>query len=493
MGIYRTYFDKNNTIIRDSSVNTGRNQVSELYFGDKISRFLFYCSFNELAKKVEDKEIILNNDVKHYLKIKNTSNFDISAFLSDSNNLVFNDNYRSSSFDLELKPTQEFWDEGMGYDFEQSPLSKPQDRNFSQEPSNWFNGTYTKKFLNPGITLGEQISTQHFDLGNEDVYMDITNFVNSLLINGITTGTTTVVSTGVTTEITTGVTTGITTGVTIGITNSYTGFCLKYTDPYESLIFPDDRSYVLGLFTRHTQTFFEPFVETHYNDLITDDRVDFYLNKNNRLYLYVNVDGKLTNLDELPTCEIQGVQLTNQLVVKQQTKGVYYVEIFSTDQIFDSYVEYKDIWSNIKINGVNRPNITLRFVPKQDTDYYQLGSNVSEPIRYGISVSGIKREEKINQGEVRKVNLHLRKPYTVGEQDIVTNVFYKLYIKQGANMVEILDWQPVNKLYNSNVFNIDTTWLVPQVYYVDIKVERNGEVNLYNEELKFTVLNKIKG
>ena len=42
MGIYRTYFDKNNTIVKDSLVNTGRNQVSELFFGAKKSRFLFY-------------------------------------------------------------------------------------------------------------------------------------------------------------------------------------------------------------------------------------------------------------------------------------------------------------------------------------------------------------------------------------------------------------------------------------------------------------------
>jgi hypothetical protein len=489
MGIYRTYFDKNNTIVQNSFVNTGRNQVSELYFGDKVSRFLFYCSFEEIIKKVNDKEIILNGDVKHYLKIKNTSNFDISPFLSDSNNLVFTDKFRSSSFDLELKPIKEFWDEGMGYDFELSPLSRPQDRDFNEEPSNWFNGTYIDSFLTPGATLGDAISTQHFDLGNEDVYMDITDFVNDIVANGVITEVTTGITTGVTTGITTGVTTGITTGVTTGTTYSYAGFCLKYNDQYEGLTFDDDRSYVLGLFTRHTQTFFEPFIETHYNDYIIDDRVDFYLNKNNRLYLYVNIDGKLTNLDELPTCSIQGV---NELIVKQQTKGVYYVEVFALDVIFDSYVEYNDVWSNIKINGINRPDVKLKFIPKEDINYYQIGSDVSEPIRYGVSLSGIKREEKINQGEKRRVNVHLRKPYTVGEHDVVTNIFYKLYIKQGNNMVEILDWQPVNKLYNSNTFNIDTTWLVPQVYYIDIKIERGGEVNIYNEELKFTVLNKLK-
>lgn len=469
MGIYRTYFDKNNTIIKDSLVNTGRNQVSELYYGDKISRFLFYCSFNELKKKVTDKEIIINDKVKHYLKIKNTSNFDVSPFLSDSNNLVFSDKYRSSSFDLELKSVNELWDEGMGYDFEQSVFTRPQDRDFSEEASNWFFRTTAKTFITPGGTLGDDIlAKQHFDKGNEDILMDITNFVNSLL------------------------TTGVTTGVTTGITD-YHGFCLKYTDEYEGIVFDDQRAYVLGLFTKHTQTFFEPFIETVYDDHIIDDRVDFYLNKTNRLYLYVNIDGRLTNLDESPTFNIDGIVTVNPFVVKQQSKGVYYVEVFADSTTFDSYVEYRDIWGNIKVNGVSRPDIKLKFIPKEDNDYYQIGSDIVEPTKYGVSLSGINREEKVYQGENRKVFVHLRKPYTVEQKDVVTHVYYKLYIKQGANKIDILDWQPVNKTYNSNNFNIDTTWLIPQVYFIDIKVERNGEIKLYNEELKFIVPSKMNG
>jgi hypothetical protein len=470
MGIYRTYFDKNNTIIRDSKINTGRNQISELFYGDKVSRLLFYCSFNELKNKVANKDIIIiNANVKHYLKIKNTSNFDVTTFLSDSNNLVFSDKYRSSSFDLELRPVKELWDEGMGYDFEQSPLSRPQDRNYSEEASNWTHRTTVNTFATPGGTLGDVIANQHFDKGNEDIFMDISNFVNDILINGVTTGTTT--------------------GTTTGITQNYEGFCLKYTQPYETVVFDDKRSYVLGLFTKHTQTFFEPFIETVYDDYIDDNRVEFYLNKVNKLYLYVNIDGQMTNLDYLPTCTINGV--TYQ--VKQKTRGVYYVEVFADGNVFDSYVEYHDIWSNISVNGVNRSDIRLKFITKEENDYYQIGSDIMEPMKYGVSLSGIMREEKVYQDENRKVYVHLRKPYTVEQKDVVSNVYYKLYIKQGGNKVEVLDWQPVNKTYNSNSFNIDSTWLVPQVYFVDIKVERNGEINIYNEELKFIVPSKMNG
>ena len=68
-----------------------------------------------------------------------------------------------------------------------------------------------------------------------------------------------------------------------------------------------------------------------------------------------------------------------------------------------------------------------------------------------------------------------------------TKIYYKLYIKQGKAIINVIDWTKVNKIYNSNTLNIDTTWLVPQTYFLDLKVERNGAVFIYNEELKFTI------
>ena len=61
-----------------------------------------------------------------------------------------------------------------------------------------------------------------------------------------------------------------------------------------------------GFLTNKTNTFFEPFVETIYNDYILDDRANFALDKANRLYLYCNIGGDTENLDELPTCSVEG-------------------------------------------------------------------------------------------------------------------------------------------------------------------------------------------
>lgn len=476
MGTYRTYFDKNNTIVKNNDVNTGRNQISELYFGMSHSRFLFYCSFDEIKALVNDKVINLDSDTRHILKIKNTSSFDIKDFLSNSNNLLFNDNYRPTSFDLELHEIKQFWDEGTGYDFSPSPTSIPENKDYALEPSNWLKATNTTNFNPSGAVPNGStpIATQHFDWGNEDVEMDITNFVNNIL-------------TSATASTITGTTTGVTTGTTTGTT--YYGFCLKYSDAIENLNFlADPKTFALGLFTRHTQTFFEPFIETKYNDHIEDDRVTFYLGKTNKLFFYSVIDGKLQNLDNLPSCTINGMNFT----VHQKTKGVYYVNVYGDENIYTSYTEYNDIWSNIVYNGQARPNVKLRFVPIDSDQYYNFNVDALDDTRYGLSLSGIKREERLSQGEIRKVNVLLRKPYTVSEYYVSNTVYYRLYVKQGPAVIYITDWELANKSMNNNYFTINTTWMVPQEYFVDIKIETNGETTIFDSELNFHIVNRVK-
>ena len=60
MSIHKSYFNKNNTIIYNSSGNTGQNPVTELFFGraDNVlstpgfSRFIFNIDLTELQQKI---------------------------------------------------------------------------------------------------------------------------------------------------------------------------------------------------------------------------------------------------------------------------------------------------------------------------------------------------------------------------------------------------------------------------------------------------------
>ena len=72
MSYFRSYFSKNNTIIKDSTVNTAKNPTTELYYGEGISRFIFSVDFSNLQNKVNNGDLVINNNTKHYLKMTNT-------------------------------------------------------------------------------------------------------------------------------------------------------------------------------------------------------------------------------------------------------------------------------------------------------------------------------------------------------------------------------------------------------------------------------------
>ena len=52
-------------------------------------------------------------------------------------------------------------------------------------------------------------------------------------------------------------------------------------------------------------------------------------------------------------------------------------------------------------------------------EYYQIGNNESLPTPYAMSLSGVKRDEKIKRGEKRKIFVSARLPYTIDESKVI--------------------------------------------------------------------------
>ena len=165
MSINNSYFSKNNTILYDSFTNTGRNPVMELYYGDGgianpkgYSRFIFDLDLGLLREKIDDGTISTGctSAMTHTLRMTNTSFFD-KDFL---NTTTSQGRLRATSFDLFLfripytnfDPNQpQLWDEGVGYDYIDSITNIPNDKNYSDRPSNWSGRTTIDNWENPGI------------------------------------------------------------------------------------------------------------------------------------------------------------------------------------------------------------------------------------------------------------------------------------------------------------------------------------------------------
>ena len=499
MSILRSYIDKNNTIISTSYVNTGRNPVVQLNFGISdfvvpnagYSRYLFNIDLGLLINNIQQGIISTGctSAMTHTLYMTNTSTFDnelLNTFMSD-------DRRRATSFDLilfripnvsgETGNPQE-WDEGVGFDYNdfnltknsayggQNPLTYVDSRAFSTRPSNWYQTTTISDWSEPGVynNLNQGnvnysqlhiVARQHFEFGNENLEMDMTNEINGILQGTIT-------------------------GVT--------GWGVAYVPQIENITGLTE-SYSVGFFSRHTQTFYQPYLQTTYDDLIEDDRNRFLRNQINKLYLYVFQNGDSANLDELPLVSIQNRDGTvfnglSGLTTCQRTKGVYEVEIPNSFSGSPAPCMFYDVWSNLKINGQFLGNVKNQFVLQNYSAGIQIGTNTHEPEKFGFDIYGILQNEKILTSDIRKVGVTIKKAYT-GQQplDGVT-AFYRVYVKEGTTEVQVQDWTPINRTPNEYYFMFDMRDKIPNQYYVDIQVNTSGEKDTYKRQLTFEIVNR---
>jgi hypothetical protein len=479
--LIRTYFDKDNTLIYSDRTNTGKNPVAELFYGGAsgntlYSRHIFYFDETRLKSLVNDGTII-PSATTHTLKMTNTASFDTRLL----GKTAVGEKRRASSFDLILFQVNDYWDEGIGYDYGKNsylgdlPI-------LSVSPSNWVEPT-TNANWSPigngsaitGNTSSNILAIQHFDNGNENLEMDVTFVVNHIL-TGATSG-----STGTTVS-----------GVTVSSKNN--GFAIAYKRDIE-ILSRDELQYV-GFFTKQTDTFFEPYLESSFNNHIRDDRNQFFLDKTNSLYLYTSLGNTPVNLDSNPTVEVSDnygnlISAFTQSAVTRVSKGVYKIDInIPSSTANTECLMYSDVWKNIVINGVSRPDIELYFITKDSNLYYNFGDTPSDTQEYGVSISGIKRDERVKRGDIRKITVNTRKAFTVNQNVILNSIQYRLYVKEGKGEITVIDWEEVERANNTNYFLLDTYSLVPQRYYIDIKVTDNLDVNTLKNVMVFDIVNE---
>jgi hypothetical protein len=479
MSIHNSYFSKNNTIISNSYVNTGRNPVTELFYGSTIvlqypqgfSRFIFNLDLELLQLKVDDGTISIDcsNSMKHTLRMTNTSTFDKELLNTNTSQ----GRMRATSFDLILFriPENQYWDEGVGYDFGDLVYEfSENDRNYSTRPSNWYQTTTIDEWTEPGMYNNRNdgvvnysgltiVDTQHFQFGDENISFDMTNEINSIL-NGSLTG--------------------------------VTGWGVAFKPEVEDLADLTE-TYEVQFFTRHTQTFYEPFLETNYNDLVEDDRNDFILGKQNKLYLYIFDDGNPINLDSNPLVTLSDqtgspiIGLTG-LTTCRRTKGIYEVTIPPLAS-YKTPCTFNDKWTGLLLNGFPLPDVTNTFILYPLKKSIQIGPKSYDPKLYGFDFYGIKQDEKIYNSDIRKVGVIVKQAYTTNKQLPNVDCFYRVYVREGQTEVQVQDWTPVNRTPNEYYFIFDTRDKIPNEYYIDMKVESSGEINTYKRTLKFQIVN----
>jgi hypothetical protein len=483
--IYKSYIQKTDTIISNSKINNGLNPIAELVYGKDaiVSRVLMYFDHTEVKKLMEDGIMPKMEKMKHTLHITNAGSLDFTQLhQKEMSSINSNKKIRATSFDLIFFLIPKPWDGGKGFDYSMNALNvgyysptpiDPQ-RLVSTDGCNWFqrmnglswdeNGIYSNDTLSkeydkfsanePSIVIGRQ----HFDVGNENINLDITDTFNKFI-------------------------SGEYENCGIGIAFSP---MLEVTESeYENY---------LGLLTNKTNTFFEPFVETRYSDIVSDDRANFVLNKNNKLYLYCTIGDTLQDLDNNPTVTIKNSEdeIIMELESQKHTRGIYYIDLKLSKGDFEADTMLYDTWGNISYQGTKLDDVELDFVLKDTPNFFNIGNSLSVAnTTFTPSITGIKEKEQIKRGDVRKMIISAKPNYTVNTTQLVDNIDIRLYVKDGTREIDVIEWDTINKAFSENFYILDTNILIPQRYYVDIRITYGMNSIIHHDVLLFDIVDDL--
>lgn len=463
--VLRTFIDKSNTIIEDCNNNFGLNPISMLHYGDLISRFLIHFDETRIKECFLNKDFSDISNVTHTLKMTNCGSVDNDNFYKKI--VGFNgtgERVRTSSFDIIIFEASKSWDSGVGFDSSLDYWLTGKNA-VSTNGSTWYKRSNEKKWKEEGVISrevlkveydkflnGEEsiiVGTQHFDYGNENLEIDITKYVNDIIFNN----------------------------------KKNNGLCIAFT-PYLEEEKINDVQYV-GFFNNNTNTFFMPCVESVDNEKIVDNRFSFIINNENRLYLFTQINGELSNLDILPTCTINNIEYP----VKQAKKGVYYAVVkLDKTQCEVNSILY-DVWSNIIFNGIVFDDVEMEFVVHSPNEFYNFGEYKDYLNKYSATIQGINDSEYLVVGEKREVSVIYKKDYTYNDYKLLSDSQYRIYIKDNNRDIDVIKWHNIDLMSDKNTFILNTENLLPNTYYIDIKCKINNEIRIYEEVVKFNIKN----
>lgn len=503
------FLDKTNTITKGSLWNTGLNPILEINYGKELSRGLIHFDVNEIKSLVDDGTFGDVSKLKCVLKMTNCASVDGLPYDKEIHHRASEPVERATSFDLMLFKLPQDFDAGKGFDYASDFwVNNNHSRAYKDMPSNWYyaqsvkwwkvdddkiipddNGKididathpmYFYQYVESGDTTvrikieldggiysheelveeynrflsGETdtiiVGVQHFDFGAENLEIDVTKYVLDCMAGE----------------------------------ENY-GLCLAYIPNLERTRL-NVQQYV-SFFTDLTNTFFHPYVECSYCDHIADDRANFCLGRKNRLYLYAYVDGNPVCLDEGITCAIDGKNYD----VHNGGKGAYYIEVTPDKSEFEVETIHYDVWGGLSLNGEAIDDVEQEFVVNPMQNFMSVGSASAGKDRTVPQISGINDAEELSRGEVREVVVDFRKEYTTNRKQLLDTAEWRLYVKDANREIDVFEYQPVERAFINNFFTINTEDLIPNDYFIDIRVSSGRETRYYKKVCRFRVVSNV--
>lgn len=427
-----------NVIISDSNYNTANNPIAMLFHGpNSVSRLLVRMDISDILEKYTSGAYAQLDKITHTLHFVNTGIFESYDELSDFPAGKVDGMTRDVDFDLVAFEIPDF-KVGSGYEY---PHHANKSTLISESASNWFNADEELTWIGGLIDEEKIIGTYHIHRF-EDLLIDLTSLIQER----------------------------------IETMNPIVSLAVRFDKEVSTET--TEQKYV-GFFTRHCHTIFQPKLISNYDVHIDDCRgrviaEEGYVNK---LYFYHKKQRKLVNLDEIPTCTINGVEYE----VKQEGIGIYSIEL-ELDETPSYDMECEDVW-HVKYNGIDK-DIKQFFVIKSDN------WAAKETPSYVPALKGIRPGQVLVKGDIHRLTLISKILYTPYQNYPEIDAYYTLYQQVDDHVATVINYEKFDRWDYEVSTIIDTNELLPGSYHMDI-IYQDGEYrSTFKNKLYFTIEEK---
>jgi len=417
---------KDNTISNAYRPSSDSRRISDINFGltDNLEIYSLYNTVTASAAYNGKSRALIQFDTAQVLADRN--NADIPASGSVSFYLKVKNYPHAStnpvSFTLVVSPVSQSWDEGYGKSFEDMT---------SRVGSNWITASSnpTTFWTATGSDVrNSPIFTQSFSTGDEDLELDVTGYVESVLTDGVADY-----------------------GLLIQLTSSQESAAQSY---YKKNFYSCQYGDVLK----------RPILQARFNNSLQDNGGNFFLSSsrlpeadnNNTLYLYNYVRGNLANIPSVGTAKILVSVYSGSTTTPTGSKlalpsGGGVVSLADTN-VTGTYVSAGIYSASFAFNSSSLSGVFAVW-HSGSTEYYT--SSLIEPTartftnqrltnKYYLSITNL--QEEYLQRQTSRLRLFVRNPSlsptvqttatTTMEPTIIEKAYYKI-VRKRDNLVVI--------------------------------------------------------
>ena len=454
MANFRSYLQSQATLIHGNPTNNSRNPIVELSYGggsvpedSKASRFIFKVNTTSLREHIASGDIGPTHVTEHRIVLKN-----VIAYAQEYIGGQMYDAKRGSGITAHLYALTESFDEGTGYDYIFGTSLTSEVNPVINAPNWTHRRTNTPWTVEGGVDTATAtvIADSAIMDGSEDLVFNVTAHMNQLLF---------------------------------GNRQDY-GYMIAFDVATEELL--SSQRQVVTFFSKYTDSFFPPYMETLYTYDIHERRCNFFLDETNSLFL-----ASTKPLDSVDRVEIYDynealIKLIPQDEITEVRPGLYRIDIEISGDDYPDNVMFYDVW-HYHLNNRSR---------KQEQDFILatrdlFSENNLLDSEFWCSYSGIKHNEVIpQQSPKRKIVINPKRMFggSVTTEANVEKFQYRIYTQQGKSQVEIIPFTDAYKLGDVYFFELEFSWLIPQFYFMEVRVVENNAVTSAGQTIKFRIV-----